>query len=46
MDKLEFYVVQDIYDDIESAEGCDVFLPAVPGIKKEGTYIPSFTYSR
>lgn len=39
MDKLEFYVVQDIYDDIESAEGCDVFLPAVPGIKKEGTYI-------
>ncbi|MCF0146296.1 MAG: molybdopterin-dependent oxidoreductase, partial [Eubacterium sp.] len=28
MDKLEFYVVQDIYDDIESAEGCDVFLPA------------------
>lgn len=39
MEKLEFYVVQDIYDDIESAENCDVFLPAVPGIKKEGTYI-------
>ena len=39
MDKLEFYVVQDIYDDIESADGCDVFLPAVPGIKKEGTYV-------
>ena len=39
MDKLEFYVVQDIYDDIESAEDCDVFLPAVSGIKKEGTYI-------
>lgn len=39
MEKLEFYVVQDIYDDIESAEGCDVFLPAVPGIKKEGSYI-------
>jgi assimilatory nitrate reductase catalytic subunit len=32
-------VVQDIYDDIESAEGCDVFFPAVPGIKKEGSYI-------
>ncbi|MBQ0064791.1 MAG: molybdopterin-dependent oxidoreductase [Firmicutes bacterium] len=39
MDKLEFYVVQDIYDDIESMGECDVFLPAVPGIKKEGTYI-------
>ncbi len=39
MDKLEFYVVQDIYDDIESAEGCHVFLPAVPGIKKQGSYI-------
>lgn len=39
MEKLEFYVVQDIYDDIESAEGCDVFLPAVPAIKKDGTYI-------
>ncbi len=39
MKKLEFYVVQDIYNDIESAEDYDVFLPAVPGIKKEGTYI-------
>ncbi len=39
MEKLEFYVVQDIYDDIESAELYDVFLPAVPGIKKEGTYV-------
>lgn len=39
MEMLEFYVVQDIYDDIESAEGCDVFLPAVPSIKKDGTYI-------
>ena len=39
MEKLEFYIVQDIYDDIESAEGCDVFLPAVPAIKKDGTYI-------
>lgn len=37
--KLEFYVVQDIYDDIESCEDYDVFLPAVSGIKKEGTYI-------
>lgn len=37
--KLELYVVQDIYDTIESAEDCTVFFPVVPGIKKEGTYI-------
>lgn len=37
--KLELFVVQDIYDTIESAEKCTVFLPVVPGIKKEGTYI-------
>lgn len=37
--KLELFVVQDIYDDIESAEDCTVFFPVVPGIKKEGTYI-------
>lgn len=37
--KLELFVVQDIYDSIESAEGCTVFFPVVPGIKKEGTYI-------
>ena len=37
--KLELFVVQDIYDTIESAENCTVFFPVVPGIKKEGTYI-------
>jgi assimilatory nitrate reductase catalytic subunit len=37
--KLELFVVQDIYDTIESAENCSVFFPVVPGIKKEGTYI-------
>lgn len=37
--KLELFVVQDIYDNIESAEDCTVFFPVVPGIKKEGTYI-------
>lgn len=37
--KLELFVVQDIYDTIESAEDCAVFFPLVPGIKKEGTYI-------
>lgn len=36
--KLELFVVQDIYDTIESAEDCTVFLPVVPGLKKEGTY--------
>ena len=39
MKKLELFVVQDIYDSIESAEECTVFFPVVPGIKKEGTYI-------
>ena len=37
--KLELFVVQDIYDTIESAEDCTVFVPVVPGLKKEGTYI-------
>lgn len=37
--KLELFVVQDIYDTIESAKDCTVFFPVVPGIKKEGTYI-------
>lgn len=37
--KLELFVVQDIYDSIESAENCTVFFPVVPGLKKEGTYI-------
>lgn len=37
--KLELFVVQDIYDTIESAEDCTVYFPVVSGIKKEGTYI-------
>lgn len=37
--KLELFVVQDIYDTIESAEDCTVFFPVVPGLKKEGPYI-------
>ena len=37
--KLELFVVQDIYDTIESAEHCTVYFPVVPGLKKEGTYI-------
>lgn len=37
--KLELFIVQDIYDTIESAEDCTVYFPVVSGIKKEGTYI-------
>ncbi|MBQ4046324.1 MAG: molybdopterin-dependent oxidoreductase [Lachnospiraceae bacterium] len=37
--KLELFVVQDIYDTIESAERATVYFPVVPGIKKAGTYI-------
>lgn len=39
IEKLEMFVVQDIYTTTESAEGATVILPVVPGIKKEGTYI-------
>ncbi len=39
MDKLEMFVVQDIYTTTESAEGATFILPVVPGIKKEGTYV-------
>ncbi|MBE6050495.1 MAG: nitrate reductase [Clostridium sp.] len=39
VEKLEMFVVQDLYEDTDSSEICDVFLPVVPGIKKEGTFI-------
>ncbi|MFV0440548.1 MAG: molybdopterin oxidoreductase family protein [Lachnospirales bacterium] len=39
VDKLELFIVQDIYTTTESAEIADVIFPVVPGIKKEGTYI-------
>ncbi|MFV0503879.1 MAG: molybdopterin oxidoreductase family protein [Lachnospirales bacterium] len=39
MDKLELLIVQDIYTTTETAEGADIMLPVVPGIKKDGTYI-------
>lgn len=39
VENLELFVVQDIYDDTDSAKICDVYLPVVPGIKKEGSYI-------
>ena len=39
VEKLEFFLVQDIYDSIESMENCTAYFPVVSGIKKEGTYI-------
>ncbi|MEG1483168.1 nitrate reductase [Clostridium sp.] len=39
VDKLDFFVVQDIYEDTDSAKLCDLFLPSVPAIKKTGVMI-------
>lgn len=39
MSKLELFVVQDIYEDTDTSKECHIYLPAVPGIKKEGTVI-------
>ena len=36
---LDFLVVQDIYNDTDTAKLADLFLPSVPGIKKEGVLI-------
>ena len=43
--KLELFVVQDIYDTIESAEDCTVFFPVVPGLKKRRDVYQSGTPS-
>ncbi|WP_420808093.1 molybdopterin oxidoreductase family protein [Clostridium ragsdalei] len=37
--KLEFLVVQDIYDDTDTSKLCDLFLPSVSALKKEGFFI-------
>ncbi|URZ15495.1 Nitrate reductase [Clostridium felsineum DSM 794] len=39
MDKLEFFIVQDIYGDTDSSKNCHLYLPVVSGLKKEGTFI-------
>ncbi|MGL5381485.1 molybdopterin oxidoreductase family protein [Clostridium sp.] len=39
VENLDFFVVQDIYEDTDSAQICDLFLPSVPAIKKEGVLI-------
>ena len=36
---LDFLVVQDIYEDTHTAQLCDLYLPSVPAIKKEGVLI-------
>ena len=36
---LDFFVVQDIYEDTDSAKLCDLYLPSVPALKKEGVLI-------
>ncbi|EGT3617020.1 nitrate reductase [Clostridium perfringens] len=39
MENLDFFVVQDIYEDTDSSSECDLYLPSVPAIKKEGVLI-------
>lgn len=39
MKNLDLFVVQDIYEDTDSSEECDLYLPSVPAIKKEGFLI-------
>ncbi|MEG2291524.1 MAG: molybdopterin-dependent oxidoreductase [Clostridium sp.] len=39
IENLDFFVCQDIYTDTDSSAQCDLFLPSVPGIKKEGSLI-------
>lgn len=39
MEKLEFFVVQDIYGDTDSSKNCHMYIPVVSGLKKEGTFI-------
>ena len=38
-EKLELLIVQDIYDDTDTAKECDVYFPVVSMLKKEGTFI-------
>ena len=39
MKNLDFFVVQDIYEDTDSSKECELYLPSVPAIKKEGFLI-------
>ena len=37
--KLELFIVQDLFEDTDTSNNCDVFFPVVSGLKKTGTYI-------
>lgn len=37
--KLELFIVQDLFEDTDTSNSCDVFFPVVPGLKKTGTFI-------
>lgn len=37
--KLELFIVQDLFEDTDTSNNCDVFFPVVPGLKKTGTFI-------
>ena len=39
VNNLDFFVVQDIYEDTDSAKLADLFLPSTPALKKEGVLI-------
>lgn len=39
VENLDFLVVQDIYEDTHTAQLCDLYLPSVTAIKKEGVLI-------
>ncbi|MGL5646799.1 MAG: molybdopterin oxidoreductase family protein [Clostridium sp.] len=39
VENLDFLVVQDLYSDTDTAKEADLFLPAIPAIKKEGVLI-------
>lgn len=39
LDKLDFFAVQDIYNDTDTSKSADLYLPVVSGLQKEGTII-------
>lgn len=39
IEKLELFIVQDIYEDTHTSSEAGVYFPVVPGIKKTGTFI-------
>ncbi len=39
LDKLDFFVVQDLYHNTDTSQNADLFLPVASGLQKEGTII-------